>query len=243
MHLKAFCLVLALWFAANCSQDSLPQKLSLYAGSSLSYCCSCGIPRLCSGCPLQLPSSHKCTSITLAQTRYLSLCSLLPLPPCPPPLFPPLPRMLLLRCLDAIWPILVPCSSVLAPHTQAASQQTGSCSNAIFFAFFGLYPCCLFLHACEFFEWFGDITAETALTEVVSRNESNLLTEPSEAMCVAQEQGLIVMQINSADKTVQAEGQVHAVQDPNFSQVWVLLNAKPKATCFSVPAGEVSWPK
>lgn len=49
------------------------------------------------------------------------------------------------------------------------------------------------------------------------------------------------MQINSADKTVQAEGQVQAVQDPNFNQVWVLLNSKPAATRFRVPAGEVSW--
>lgn len=62
-------------------------------------------------------------------------------------------------------------------------------------------------------------------------------------MCVVQEEGLIVMQISSADKTVQADGQVQAVQDPSFKQVWVLLNAKPTATRFRVPAGEVSWPK
>ena len=69
------------------------------------------------------------------------------------------------------------------------------------------------------------------------------MTKPPEAMCVVQEEGLIVMQINSADKTAQTEGRVQAVPDPNFNQVWVLLNAQLKATCFRVPAGEVPRPK
>lgn len=51
------------------------------------------------------------------------------------------------------------------------------------------------------------------------------------------------MQIESADKTKPAGEQGQAVQDPSFSQVWVLLNAKLQAARFSVPAGEVSWPR
>ena len=51
---------------------------------------------------------------------------------------------------------------------------------------------------------------------------------------MVQEAGLIVMQIESAQQTV--EGQ--AVQDPNFSQIWVLFNAKPQAVSFPVPAGQ-----
>lgn len=58
-----------------------------------------------------------------------------------------------------------------------------------------------------------------------------------------QEAGLIVMQIQSADKTELAGEQGQAVQDPSLSQVWVLLNAKSQAARFSVPAGEVSWPR
>ena len=58
-----------------------------------------------------------------------------------------------------------------------------------------------------------------------------------------QEAGLIVMQIEGADKTEPAGKQGQAVQDPNFSQVWVVLNAKSQAARFAVPAGEVSWPR
>ena len=50
-----------------------------------------------------------------------------------------------------------------------------------------------------------------------------------------QEAGLIVMQIKSADKTV---GQ-QAVHDSQFSAVWVVLNAKPVAASFTVPAGQL----
>lgn len=52
-------------------------------------------------------------------------------------------------------------------------------------------------------------------------------------VCMVQEAGLIVMQIESAEETVEGK----AVHDPNFSQVWVLLNAKPQAVSFPVPAG------
>lgn len=62
-------------------------------------------------------------------------------------------------------------------------------------------------------------------------------------MCMVQEAGLIVMQIESADKTVQPGEQGQAVKDPNFKQVWVLLNAKQQAACFPVPSGQVSWPQ
>lgn len=58
-----------------------------------------------------------------------------------------------------------------------------------------------------------------------------------------QEEGLIVMQIEGADKTKPPREQGQAVQDPNFSQVWILLNAKSQAARFSVPAGEVFWPR
>ena len=58
-------------------------------------------------------------------------------------------------------------------------------------------------------------------------------------LCVVQEAGLIVMQIESADESVQQGGQAAAVHDPNFSQVWVALNAKPQATCFPVPTGQI----
>ena len=57
---------------------------------------------------------------------------------------------------------------------------------------------------------------------------------------MVQEAGLIVMQIESADKAVQAGEPGQAVKDPDFKQAWVLLNAKPQATCFSVPSGQVS---
>lgn len=53
-------------------------------------------------------------------------------------------------------------------------------------------------------------------------------------MCVVQEAGLIVMQIESAQETVEG----WAVHDPNCSQVWVLLNAKPQVVSFTVPAGQ-----
>ncbi len=55
---------------------------------------------------------------------------------------------------------------------------------------------------------------------------------------VVQEAGLVVMQIESAQETV--EGQ--AVRDPNFSQVWVLLNAQPETVSFPVPSGQSSTP-
>ena len=57
---------------------------------------------------------------------------------------------------------------------------------------------------------------------------------------MVQEAGLIVMQIVGADKTEPAGEQGRAVQDPNFNQVWVVLNARLQAARFSVPAGEVS---
>lgn len=60
------------------------------------------------------------------------------------------------------------------------------------------------------------------------------MTTLSVYVCVVQEAGLIVMQIESAQETV--EGQ--AVHDANFSQAWVLLNAKLEAVSFTVPAGQ-----
>ena len=49
-----------------------------------------------------------------------------------------------------------------------------------------------------------------------------------------QEAGLIVMQLKSADTGTDKQ----AVNDSQFSQIWMVLNAKPQAASFTIPAGK-----
>lgn len=44
---------------------------------------------------------------------------------------------------------------------------------------------------------------------------------------------MIVMQLVSADCT-----EKQGVNEPQFSQIWVVLNAKPQAVSFTIPAGK-----
>lgn len=81
-------------------------------------------------------------------------------------------------------------------------------------------------------------TARDAKTTERQQNRCSYELETYMSITVSpflQEAGLIVMQLSSASQSASEQ----AVYDPQYSQIWVLLNSTPRTISFEAPSGQL----